>query len=40
VVPVQDAPRRASWQAECIGLHVKSVKSSCDKRIAEASYPG
>ena len=39
VVPVQDAPRRAAWQAEYIGLLVKSVKSSCDKRIVDASYP-
>jgi hypothetical protein len=40
VVPAQDAPHRAAWQAEYIGLLVKSVKSSCDKRIANAPYPG
>jgi hypothetical protein len=39
VVPVQDAPRRAAWQGEYVGLLIKSLKSSCDKRIADASYP-
>jgi hypothetical protein len=39
VVPVQHTPRRAASQAEYVGLLIKGVKSCCDKRIADASYP-